>query len=136
MSFLKKHKQSIIDGLIRGMLWWIIVDFSISTYAEKSSRLFIAVIIICLALSTVSAIVSQKKQQKILVDPLISTLCLLLCIFVDSGLRILHYHLFLFPVRLIPSGESIFVFLGPVLFLVIDLLIRLILIGVKIVDRS
>ena len=136
MSFLKNHKQSIIDGLIRGMLWWIIVDFSVSTYAEKNSGLYITVIIICLALSTVSAIVTQKKQQRILVDPLISTLFLLLCILLDSGLRILHYHLFLFPVRLIPSGESIFVFLGPALFLVIDLFIRLIMIGINIVDRS
>lgn len=136
MSFLKNHKNSIIDGLLRGMLWWIIVDFTVSTYAEKSSGLYIAVIIICLALSTVSAIVTQKKQCRILSHVLISSFVLLFCIFADSGLRILHYHLFLFPVRLIPSYESIFVILGPALFLIIDLLIRLILIGVNIVDRS
>ena len=134
MSFLKNHKRSIIDGLVRGMLWWIIVDFSVSTYAEKNSGLFIAIIILCLALSTVSAIVTQKQQRRMLSHILISSFVLLLCIFFDLGLRILHYHLFLFPVRQIPSYESIFVILGPALFLIIDLFIRLIMIGVNIVD--
>ena len=124
----------MIDGLIRGMLWWIIVDFSVSTYAEKNSRLFIAIIIICLALSTVSAIVTQKQHRRILSHVLISSFVLLFCIFIDLGLRILHYHLFLFPVRLIHSYESIFVILGPVLFLIIDPLIRLIMIGINIVE--
>lgn len=136
MNFIKHNTKPLLDGLLRGLLWWIVVDFSISIYAEDYNILFFVVVIICLALSMTSAIATYHKRSRIYVAALVSSLVLLLCILVDLGLRILHFHLFLFPVRLITSGESIFVFLGPLLFLILDFFLRLIIIVVSIVDKK
>lgn len=139
METIKKNYKAWIDGIISGLLIFVLGSYSMSVFVSLKSVYFdIVIVLLCVLFSAVSAVYNLKNQyvRGLLIGYLISFLSCFCCIGILFGVSYLIDFtnlMGIFPQRDLSNADGLIIFLYEGIYLIGTICIRMVILVIRLV---